>query len=457
MGFFGGGDIVKHDYNYVISVFEKIKNKNKLKTKIGTGIVECSEDFEPILKKMKEGKCSDKEIISFLKGDKSYKNMFFMTKKPDLAIRWTEIDKSSFTFSGKSNALDTKYKELGSLFIIEKAIKGDKYPDISEIENYYPDIASKPDWSITYKAQYTRIKKEFKGLKFVEYVRDKSFMDFITGAIKKFEITKKDTWNPADVWLLSKKFSKTNDLAKEINNCETLEQLNTLMQSKFIKNEVVGISLKKTKSEAFYDLINVNIKATQVKKIEDISVTEIIIPLAFADKDFKTKSTIVKVANGTEFSIRTNQSGWKHNIIYEPKQKGSLAQFGKVPIQMLKVYNKKILGNENTPGWKDIPNTLDKLDRKYWVNIFDTLNASNIIKLKDCNNSDLFIERIGKSLLTNNNKNIDKLSSLLQSMLFYYNIIIKIKKKEKIDEYFNSLSYLAQKKGPQFGPFGKLY
>ena len=72
------------------------------------------------------------------------------------------------------------------------------------------------------------------------------FMDFIEKKIKVFGISKKDTWNPADIWLVQnrKRVRKNIELAIDQSG-GNIKYLNDAMKSMLAKRDLVGVSLKK--------------------------------------------------------------------------------------------------------------------------------------------------------------------------------------------------------------------
>ena len=61
-------------------------------------------------------------------------------------------------------------------------------------------------WLNTFYLQQKKMLMEFAGAEFTVFNREGGFMDFITDLIKdKFGISRKDSWNPADIWLIRKK------------------------------------------------------------------------------------------------------------------------------------------------------------------------------------------------------------------------------------------------------------
>lgn len=103
----------------------------------------------------------------------------------------------------------TEMQELGSAWIFRRALKDNimynspndikKDKKYSELVKLYPAINDA--WIANYFAQQKRILAEFANTKFTEFTRDGGFMDFITKLVaQKFRISKKDSWDPADIW-----------------------------------------------------------------------------------------------------------------------------------------------------------------------------------------------------------------------------------------------------------------
>ena len=73
--------------------------------------------------------------------------------------------------------------------------------------------------------------------KFTEFTRDGGFMDYITELVRvEFKISKKDSWNPADIWCVQNEQKVIVDVKKAIENgkASSLLELNALM-TKFKK------------------------------------------------------------------------------------------------------------------------------------------------------------------------------------------------------------------------------
>jgi len=72
-------------------------------------------------------------------------------------------------------------------------------------------------------------------------------MDYISDICKtKYGISKKDTWNPADIWLVSDLNKVKNTLkTKVLDDVTSLEEFNAILRDMYHERKIVGISLKK--------------------------------------------------------------------------------------------------------------------------------------------------------------------------------------------------------------------
>ena len=138
----------------------------------------------------------------------------------DYKIKFIETGKKSV---GQLDAQVTAKQERASLWIIKRSLKDKinyKCPeDISKDKKYKELVAIYPDvmeagWLDNFYAQQKKILEVFRGKSWTEYNRDGGFMDYISNLIRdKFKISKKDSWNPADIWLIKNE----NNVRQNIN------------------------------------------------------------------------------------------------------------------------------------------------------------------------------------------------------------------------------------------------
>ena len=118
----------------------------------------------------------------------------------------------------------TQQQELVTLKIFEELLssKSKNYTKfeqlLPELLEIYPNLPYEKSWYNSFKLQFTDITKETRlpNNTFDVYNRDGGFMDYISSLVNtKFQIAKKDSWNPADIWLI--RSSKLSAYKKQLD------------------------------------------------------------------------------------------------------------------------------------------------------------------------------------------------------------------------------------------------
>jgi hypothetical protein len=369
----------------------------------------------------------------------------------------------------------TRMQELGSAWIFRRAlndnvkyrnsddiVKDKKY---NELVKLYPAINKQ--WIDNYFAQQKRILEEFSGTKFTEFTRDGGFMDFITKlASQKFKIAKKDSWNPADIWCVKNESKVIKDIQKIMNTKEgmsSITELNALMRTLYKQRVLVGISLKLISGkEAKYEEVNLDEKLfPDVKNYNfNVSLMKCFLGLKEGNK-FETQDARVVVdalENGKkqkfDFQIKPNTTSDFANLKFEPTASGaSKARLGKTPLDKLaKLLKSYKVGFVNS--YKNYPMTLKDFNDKTFITqikkSFDHIKKKGV-DVGDCKNSSEFVKNMQKVFTLEPHIATSK----LMQVDFLYQVTSL--SKEKMDNLFTDMSFLAQKKGREFGPFGKIY
>lgn len=375
-------------------------------------------------------------------------------------FKYNEIDKAPFSGigGGKIDAVSTALQEHCSMISIQDTLENglpknlDEFSKrlLSTLQKKYPTIDE--SWLNTFYQQSVRMNKELKGKTFNHYSRDDGFMDFITDFVKKeYSIAKKDSWNPADIWLVNNVSSQRAELIKLVkDNVTSIEQFNDVLRKKFHSNEIVGISLKKMSGQtASYELVNLD-KGGFVFSSDYNNFKKDFIRcfLKFDGKSFKSTDTIIEAKTKTQqiiFQIRQNGTGVQ-NLKFEATMKGaSAARLGKVPLDMLSVLMKSF-NTELSNSHKTYPKTVEeyvKVKKKY---------STMFTKVKGKITTDVSSVKEFEESMT---KGFAIDPYIAFSKLMQLDFISKIIGNE--DDIITSMAYLAQKKGDLFGPFGKLY
>ncbi len=352
-----------------------------------------------------------------------------------------------------STAPSTQQQELISLKIFEELLssKTKNYkkfeqllPTLLEI---YPNLPYEKSWFKSFELQFYEIVNETKlpNSKFDVYNRDGGFMDYITRLVNsKFQIAKKDSWNPADIWLI--RSSNFREYEKKLDDAISVLECNAILVSAFEKNHIIGISLKKNDGRKLnYELVNLK----TVAKDSPVLYSKFLLNIPYDErkKSFTSVSSKLQVTYQSkifEMGVKSNQAGLA-NITYEFVAKGGAAFLGKVPKDMLKIELKK--NNHQMPEHKHYM----KFDRKDFERKISTIksNKSLFQVVGDLNK---FVDQLEESWTKGRSKD-----NVIISQIVCFAYIIASLSKTKREEFIRDLFFMSQKKGTLFGPFGKLY
>lgn len=352
-----------------------------------------------------------------------------------------------------SNAPTTKQQELITLKIFEELLSsktknykkfGELVPDLLSI---YPNLPYEKSWYNSFELQFNQIEKETKlpNNTFDVYNRDGGFMDYISKLVNdKFQITKKDSWNPADIWLL--KSSKISTYEKRLNDAVNVQQCNAILIDAYNKYDIVGISLKKNDGRVLkYDLVNLETKSAD----SPVEFQKFIlnIPYNSQTKSFTSVTSQLEVKyknNIYRMGIKSNQAQIG-NITYEFVGSGASAFLGKVPKDMLKLELQRdgFMMPEHTHYMK--------FNRKEFETKISTLKSNKALFTID-GSLDNFVDQLEESWTKGRSKDNVVIMQIVQ-----FAFIIARLSAARRKEFIKDLFFMAQKKGKIFGPFGKLY
>lgn len=322
----------------------------------------------------------------------------------------------------------------------------------------YPTVDD--EWIQGFYAQQKKMLEEFSNSKFDEFNRDGGFMDWITKLVKEMGIKQKDTWNPADIWLVNNENKVRKDIIDALGKVKIVAELNAILRKLYNERRLVGVSLKKISGKvARFEEINVN----EIFGLNDDYGFNLDWPMSrltlTVNKDgkFDTQDlTIVAKSKKSQvkFQIKQNDSSKLSNLKWEPTQKGAgAARLGKVPVDMLatlmqqysmKYVNKHAGYPKDASGW-------EKVVKKY-VSKFNTING--IVKTGVSKPED-FINNVTTAFMSDDKKHRFTATSKLMQIDFLI-AFLKLSKKVR-EEVITDMVFLAMKKGKQFGPHGKLY
>jgi len=445
-------DLVKHSYLEVL--LDKIENgvpfllfpENKKKfTKI-----EIDKEY---IDKLLIAK-TKKDFESIIKDGTRLRKMFLnvQTKK---YITLSDISKENVKINArKGDAKTTQYQELCSLKIIEKIIKtpSKKYT-IEELSEIYTDLPNEKSWIVSFEAQYVIFKKIVQTLgirKIKIFNRDGGFMDFITKEVKRLGFPQKDSWNPADIWLI-----KDENVQKEIKeaNFKTIEHLNAKMVELFNDRRLIGISLKKTKAKATYDIINVK---KGVHENYPFLTGNLLLSLKNGKFVNDELNYDLQYIGSTKINVQVRMYPKKEmsNVQVSYKSKGASAEMGKVPAAMRNATLKML--SYDFPQGKKMPKTLEE-----FLKVKDDYKKM-LTKIKSKKLFNLGVPSVQEALQSiemaysaGETYSLIELNTKLQGLhlAFYMSSITS----KELDKLVTEWGFLAQKKGEKFGPFIKVY
>lgn len=370
---------------------------------------------------------------------------------------------------GKPDAKTTKMQELASAWVMRRAIK-DNYnyktwedirfdPKFKELVKIYPDVDNNDDWVRGFFAQQERMLKEFSGASFDEFNRDGGFMDYITKMVSnKFGINPKDTWNPADIWLIKNESQVRREINETLSNSKasaTVAELNAVLRKLYHDRRVVGISLKKISGNiARYE--EYNLDGTELNDNYNYEVSMVLVNLGWDLKKskFETQDSIIKIkGKGTEykFQIKGNATSRVSNLKWEPVQKGAgAARVGKAPVSMveallkdngLRFSNNHRLYPKTSKEYSKVSSKFEKM----FLRIKSHVKGVN--SAKDFSNLMMFaLDDEGSSHVA--------VSKLMQ--IHFISEVMSLSKND-VNSFMTDMVFLSAKRGKQFGPFGKLF
>ena len=186
------------------------------------------------------------------------------------------ICKQSFQNNKKFNSVKDIINDKDTV----KDLKEIFVKDRQQLFNYKIPFSQKieKNWFETFVKQNERILREFSNAKFTVFDRDDKggFMMWFMKTIRDyFGISNKDSYNPADIWLIDKKEVNRQIILKELQGpkgTQTIEELNQIMRKLYKERKVVGLSLKLISGgQAKYQEVNLDdkfFKAVENKKGE---------------------------------------------------------------------------------------------------------------------------------------------------------------------------------------------
>lgn len=384
--------------------------------------------------------------------------------------------------SGKKipEATMTRMQELGSAWVFKRAIQdnidfsspadinNDK-KTMDELKRIWKTIGKVDevgdDWIDTFYKQNKTLLQKIGRPAFTEFNREGGFMDWVSDLVKQepFNISKKDNWNPADIWLIQNE-DKWKKVIEDVispngrrgRKAQTLEELNAVFRTLFRARQIFGVSLKKVSgAEAKYQ--EVNVSSSFFKDIESMTfkVDKLQSFCGIKDNGFQTQDTRMFVVDGAityNFQIKANSSTKFSGLKYEPTASGAgAARLGKATVELV-VDLLSDNGFTFKKSFSDYPMSADeflKEEATYKKMFAGLIKAGVDFGTADSADTvfDNFLYVYGTQPHVANSK--------LQQLTFFH--FITSLKKDELDEFGTDMVWLAMKAGRRYGPFAKLY
>jgi hypothetical protein len=395
---------------------------------------------------------------------------------------------------GLSDTERTRRQELTTAWLFRRALKNNTtYKDVEDMlrdkvflkeiigekarKGIFPEVLfpANTDWLNSFVLQQKKFFEEFSSAKFTEFSREYGFMEYISKLIKtKFGISKKDTWNPADIWCIKDESKVVREIESKIkeSGLNTLPELNAMLRTMFKTRRVVGISLKKTGQNVYYKEFNIDEGLSFIPDGENsFKVNAIRIDFkwdsnkkAFKGNYINIPFTVIENGHKEEFTfgIKSNSLSHFKNLVFTPKSKEKTeAQEGGAPIGMLINLMKKYNISGFTNDWKEYPkNALEfKNDQKKYEKMLSAILTNKKVEAGISSTSSFVSDMLNQYVtpISGNDTGDGSIicNSKLMQLHFVY-LVCKLSPK-KMDSFFTELFFLGQKRGEGFGPFGKIY
>jgi len=430
-----------------------------------------------------------------------------------------------------SAATLTQMQELGSAWVFKRAIQDNitfnSPNDIVNDKDTYKELVKiwktvgKVDWDDEvdgewivnfYKQQSTLLKKIGKPT-FTEFCRSgdyvlpgskkgETFMEWVSALVKEeFQISQKDNWNPADIWLIQNEAKWKKEIKKAYDNRNVrkkrtieaeLAKFNAIFRGLFRSRQIVGISLKKISGKtAQWKEVNVTEKFFKKLEATHMTLTEAKCLLGTkrinpdtAKKDIArgkfrglpdaatlTQDTVLLITDpglagepGAKYKvqIKANDSTKFSNLKWEPTITSATgARLGKATVELvldlMKSYN---ILRYYEPDNKQYPRNKTEFSEVEddYRDIIGELVSDRFVDVGPIGSGQVAVETAIINLKETFDQNRSQpwvAVSKLQQLRFLY-ALMTLSERDRND-FCTSLIFTAEKAGRRYGPYGKLY
>lgn len=367
------------------------------------------------------------------------------------------------------DAAETAKQENCSRLYFESYIEKGKYPSSESVYKIYPLVND--IWIHTFEQQSIALKKYLGSNKSYNYYRGDGIMEVVESTAKMFGVKSKDSWNPADVYIVKKdkESSITAAIMKLRKNHageEGLDALNAYMRTQLASKTLIGISLKRlgdTRSIAHVEETNAsttkNTKQEKFKLLSDITIN-----LDYQGSDFTTREMSFKIGieGETNGSVPAQVRGFpgqgeRETVQTELTKFTGGARLGKVPTGVIDGFftryaQTRVKGSELPKVGNWTPE-----DIKQYVKLFDTINDQ--VNWGSYIRTTSQFEAFLKDAILKEEDSVkfaNSFSNKLQGMHYAASMLV-FKNKGVLEDFLRVLFYGAKKELSTAGPFIKIY
>jgi len=388
-----------------------------------------------------------------------------------------------------SEATMTKMQELGSAHVFKRAIEDNKEwgsveklkaddDTMSGLRDIWKKVGKSDlvddEWIDNFYKQQKKLIDCIGKPDFTTFNRDNGFMTFISDIVRdNFQISSKDNWNPADIWLIQNETKWKDYIKKAVNSgtrghspAKTLAEFNAIMRMLFKSKQVFGISLKKVAAGEDARMEFLNHKSEFFTKLSQMHFTYEKAECKLGTKNDKegtvtlqTQDTRLLIKDGSNtynFQIKANDSTKMSGLKYEPTSSGATAaRLGKATVdlvmRLVQDYKQKgfIEFQKNYTAYPQNADQFRNNKNGNWKDMLSCLQANGV------NFGDADAEQAWKNLEFVFGTKPHVANAKCQQIKWLCGFM-KLDAGER-DDFGTDMVFLAKKEGKSYGPFAKIY
>lgn len=439
----------------------------------------------------------------------------FAIQGKDQLLRLGRTDKLNLTAPGVkvSDAAKTAMVELGTAWVMYQAIRKNKTwndyleikEDVSGPNPTWPELVKiwtligrdtegpSDEWLETFWQSNKAFLRKISNPTFREFTRGSqhanstnyvlpgmnpdSFMDWISDFVRdNYGISKKDTWNPADIWLIKNERKWKREI---IANCTydgpksspsamvNLMQLNEILRRAYHQKEIIGISLKKKTSgkQMVYQAVNTNERFfadresnQEFRKHYAYSKSQCYLDVDNTKGQFSTQDTVIFCNRDRySFQVKANTSNDRSGsaLKYEASDKVYTgARLGKAKVD-------DVLDLMKNPYGLDMDSS--KTSYPFSPEEFSARRNEYKQKLEILNRAGTVLAKVGTITVDQALDNIEYMfraqpwvANSKCQQITWLSMVMSLSSEDR-DNFMADLVFMAKKEGRKYGPFGKIF